>query len=101
MLQTRRTPSSHLRILYVLLFGLVSSTTVLAESLDCNSPVTVGEAKYDLKSLDKEHKLEQKEETPPTTNVWELRFNVCKEISKKEGVSDSDQVRHCVRDGLL
>ncbi|KIJ49493.1 hypothetical protein M422DRAFT_27858 [Sphaerobolus stellatus SS14] len=91
MLQTRRAYSSCRTLLYIALAALITSTQVLADDFDCNKPVDVGGAEYDFKSLAKEHTVSRTEESPPTTNIWDLRFNVCQAVSKKEGVSDDDQ----------
>lgn len=57
---------------------------------DCR--VTTNGIKFDLTSLTGEHTARRKRETPPTSTVDLLRFNLCAELERQEDVAESDQV---------
>ena len=61
-------------------------------SFDCLVSLDGGAQKYDLTSLAGEHILNRVRETPPSKMVDEVRFDLCGELSKKDGVQDGDQV---------
>ncbi|RDB25081.1 Autophagy-related protein 27 [Hypsizygus marmoreus] len=56
---------------------------------DCR--VTVDGVKFDLTSLAGEHTVNKSRETPPSTIVNSLRFNLCGELKKLEGYTERDQ----------
>ena len=66
---------------------------------DCSSvTVDVSGAKvsYNLSSIAGVKELSRSRETPPSTFVDELRFDLCANVPKKEGVADGDQVSRIV-----
>ncbi|KAF8513098.1 autophagy-related protein 27 [Hysterangium stoloniferum] len=66
---------------------------VLSQSaLDCNEPVSVNGVNYDFSSVASEQTIESGiMDTPPTKNVFQLRFNICQDLSRSDGISDADQ----------
>jgi hypothetical protein len=64
---------------------------VLAQDdFDCKP--TIGKLKYDLTALAGEHVISRTRETPPSTMLDELRFNLCADLTMKDGVKEGDQV---------
>lgn len=72
-----------------LLFLLFSTGLVTAEDFDCH--VTTGGLKWDLTPLKGSHIVTRNRETPPTTMVDELRFNLCKNLKLMKGVPEDEQ----------
>ncbi|KAH7339886.1 autophagy-related protein 27 [Rhizoctonia solani] len=85
---------------HVLVF-LLCITCALTEELPPNCEFNFGGVHYDLKLMNGEWTIGQDRPTPPTTMHDELRFNVCDNLKKLEGVSDGDQcaqgTRACFR----
>ncbi|KAG1870158.1 autophagy-related protein 27 [Suillus subalutaceus] len=88
-------PSTLLSLLLLLSYTVL----VTAEDFDCH--VTTGGLKWDLTPLEGSHTLSRTRETPPTTMVDELIFNLCKDLEPMDGVPDDDQckagTRACLR----
>lgn len=79
-------------LLSILVFVLSSARADdTSTSFDCH--VTVDGVKFDLTSLAGEHIVNQTRNSPPSTTVQSLRFNLCDGLKKLEGFSDQDQVR--------
>ena len=47
---------------------------------------------YDLGSIKGEHSAKKTREIPPSTEVDEVRFNLCEDLAKQHDVAESDQV---------
>ncbi|KAG6901133.1 hypothetical protein C0995_016691 [Termitomyces sp. Mi166 len=58
-------------------------------TFDCR--VTSDGVKFDLTSLAGEHTASRKRETPPTSTADILRFDLCAELERQEGVAENDQ----------
>lgn len=72
-------------------FLLLAATRVSAqEGFDCK--ITSGGYSWDLTSLKGEHTLSRERETPPTKFRDDVTFNLCEDLTRKEGVADKDQV---------
>ncbi|KAG6820732.1 hypothetical protein H0H93_012378 [Arthromyces matolae] len=72
--------------------ALIIPTSTYAQNeakFDCR--LTTGGARFDLTSLAGEHNASRKRETPPTSTVDLLRFNLCADLKKQEDAADSDQ----------
>lgn len=82
-----------------LLFLLFSTGLVTAEDFDCH--VTTGGLKWDLTPLKGSHIVTRQRDSPPTTMVDELRFNLCKNLKLMKGVPEEEQcelgTRACLR----
>ncbi|KAG2129821.1 putative autophagy protein Atg27 [Suillus bovinus] len=83
-----------------LLVLLSSTVLVTAEDFDCHY-VSTGGSKWDLTPLKGSHTVSRTRDSPPTTMVDELRFNLCKNLKPMHGVSDDEQcptgTRACLR----
>ena len=84
----------HLRrqALYWVLFLLAVSPVAVSaqDTFDCK--VTLGENKWDLTSLSGEQTLSRERDTPPTKFRDTVTFNLCEDLTRKEDVSEQDQV---------
>jgi len=89
MLQPRRTSLSLL--LSLLCLSLPSIRADDSQTFDCR--FTVNNLEFNLTSLTGEHIINRTRSTPPSTVVESLRFNLCGDLKKLEGLSDQDQVR--------
>ena len=47
---------------------------------------------YDLGSVKGERSVKRTREIPPSTEVDEIRFNLCEDLARREGVAEGDQV---------
>ncbi|KAF5355116.1 hypothetical protein D9756_005315 [Leucocoprinus leucothites] len=63
---------------------------------DCHVTVASG-AEFDLTKLVGLQTLERTRDSPPTTNIDTLRFNLCHDLEPVEGVDDQDQCGKGVR----
>ncbi|KIP10926.1 hypothetical protein PHLGIDRAFT_125243 [Phlebiopsis gigantea 11061_1 CR5-6] len=71
-------------------FLFLAATRVSAQdAFDCK--ITSGEYGWDLTSLKGEHTLSQERETPPTKFRDDVTFNLCEDLTRKDGVADRDQ----------
>lgn len=83
------------RRLICTLVSISLSTSAVAQdsdSLDCNAFSYEG-VTYDLTSLAGERTLTKLRDRPPTTMEDSLTFNICQDITQKEGWAETDQVR--------
>lgn len=80
-----------------LLVASVSASAAAARD-DTNSGkpfdcyISYGDLKFDLTSLKGLHTLKRVRETPPTTTIDTLAFNICEDLQPKDDVDDADQV---------
>lgn len=90
----RRRPASSLSLhLLSLVFLLSNAFHVTAQdsgSFDCH--VSVGDLNYDLSVLGGTKVLTRTRESPPSTYVDELRFDLCADLTVVEGRTSEDQV---------
>lgn len=81
--------------LLFLSFIILQVSPVLAadsdKPFDCH--LTVDNTKFDLTTLGGPHTISRKRESPPTTVVDSLSFDLCAELKPQDGVSEHDQVR--------
>ncbi|KAI0063520.1 hypothetical protein BV25DRAFT_1883291 [Artomyces pyxidatus] len=76
--------------LLALLFA-ASVPATLAQDDDADCRLTVGSNKYDLTALKGDHSAARTRETPPSSWVDAVRFNVCGELAPLDGVGAGDQ----------
>lgn len=92
----RARPNLQRRLIYSTIISIVASTSTVAqdsELLDCTATISWDGVTYDLKSLASEKTVRRTRETPPTTMEDELQFNICQDLTPKEGVPEVEQVR--------
>ena len=89
----RRTQSNTFSLISLFLF---LSTIVRGQDDPFNCHITTNGQAYDLTILAGEHVATRTRDTPPSTMVDSLRFNLCADLNKVEGVADADQVRWCM-----
>ncbi|KAJ1304856.1 hypothetical protein OPQ81_005990 [Rhizoctonia solani] len=75
---------------HVLVF-LLCLTYALAEDPPFNCDFQFGGVHYDMHLMNGEWVVKQDRSTPPTIMHDELRFNVCGDLKKLDGVKDGDQ----------
>ncbi|OAX39977.1 hypothetical protein K503DRAFT_34465 [Rhizopogon vinicolor AM-OR11-026] len=75
--------------LLALLLLLSSAVNVTAEDFSCL--VTLGEQSWDLTALGGEQEVQRTRDTPPTTMVDKLRFNLCGDLPSLKDVPEGDQ----------
>ena len=63
------------------------------DPFDCKVSLDGGKTSYDLMTIAGEHSISRTRITPPTSMFEEVRFDLCADLQKKEGVADGDQVR--------
>lgn len=63
-----------------------------ADSFDCHVMI-YNTGTFDLTILAGEHVVNRTRETPPTTMVDSLRFNLCADLKPQSGLPEQDQVR--------
>ncbi|KAG0704492.1 putative autophagy protein Atg27 [Suillus ampliporus] len=85
--------------LFSLLLLLSSTAYVTAEDFDCH--VTAEGLSWDLTQLKGVQKVSRTRDSPPTTMVDELSFDLCEDLQALQGVPDGDQclsgTRACLR----
>lgn len=82
-----------LQLPVTLLFLLPSLIAAQDNPFDCQNRLAIQSLSFDLSKLAGEHSISRTRETPPSTVVDEVRFNVCSDLKALEGVSEHDQVR--------
>lgn len=75
-----------------LISGLVSAQENTASSFDCH--VKVNSLNFNLTKLAGEQTVSRTRETPPSTMVDTLRFDLCADLKPLDGVAEGDQVRY-------
>lgn len=83
----------HLRRAAILLSLLALPFAQAQDPFDCHVSLEGGKRKYDLTKLAGDKYVKRERVTPPSQFVDELRFNLCADLQKVDGVSDEDQVR--------
>jgi hypothetical protein len=79
----------YLALIFVIVLNIIHAKSDLTS--DCR--VTIENIMFDLTSLSGEHVINRTRETPPTTMVDSLRFNLCADLEPKSDLSEQDQVR--------
>lgn len=79
------------RILPPLLVLLVAVLLVAAEDLSCTANVQISGQEYDWTSLNIAKTAERTRNTPPTTMIDSILFNICSELESQD-VPPDDQV---------
>lgn len=87
---SRRPTSLHALTYALLVFSLASARVAAQEAFDCK--ITIGESKWDLTSLKSEHTVSRERNTPPTKFRDTVTFNLCDDLTAKDGVAEKDQV---------
>ncbi|KZP34625.1 hypothetical protein FIBSPDRAFT_810007 [Athelia psychrophila] len=80
-----------LQLPVTLLFLLPSLIAAQDNPFDCQNRLAIQSLSFDLSKLAGEHSISRTRETPPSTVVDEVRFNVCSDLKALEGVSEHDQ----------
>ncbi|KIK67390.1 hypothetical protein GYMLUDRAFT_156754 [Collybiopsis luxurians FD-317 M1] len=83
----RRTHRAHTAFLLLLL----SYCMPLAAADDFKCQFTLGQQNFDLSSLNTEQKATRTRETPPTTMIDTLHFNICEDLKPQEDFPPTDQ----------
>jgi hypothetical protein len=83
-------PNSLPLALLLLLPSLVSAQ---GNSDTFNCYVTVDSINFNLTSLAGQHDISRLRQTPPSTMVDSLSFNLCADLKPKDGIAEGDQVR--------
>ena len=78
-------------ILILFSFVLLSDFVYADSTFDCH--VHINGSTFDLTSLGGERHINRTRETPPTTRVDSLRFDLCKDLPQLDGIDERDQVR--------
>ena len=78
-----------LAFIFVIVLNIIHAKS--DSTFDCR--VTVENLKFDLTYLSGEHVINQTRETPPTTVVDSLRFDLCEDLKTQGELSEQDQVR--------
>lgn len=76
----------------ILFFSLVSYPAWAQDNDPFDCKVTLNDLKYDLTGIAGEHSTSRERDTPPTKMRDALRFNLCADLQKQDGVADEDQV---------
>ncbi|KAH0589088.1 hypothetical protein H2248_004859 [Termitomyces sp. 'cryptogamus'] len=84
-------PSCTLPAVLISFLLLITSSVYAQDGSTFECRVTTDGLKFDLTSLAGEHTARRKRETPPTSTVDLLRFNLCAELERQEDVAESDQ----------
>ena len=79
----------HLALIFVIALNIIRAKS--DSTFDCH--VTIENIKFDLTSLSGEHVISRTRETPPTTVIESLRFNLCENLGHQGDLSEQDQVR--------
>lgn len=82
-----------LRPLPITLLLLPALIAAQDDPFDCQKHLSIQSLKFDLSKLAGEHTVSRTRDTPPTTVVDDLRFNVCADLKTLDGVAEVDQVR--------
>ncbi len=94
MIIRRRIPLQLLSSL--LLFSLAWAQDY--EPFDCK--VTLDDLKYDLTGIAGEHSVSRERDLPPTKMRDTLRFSLCADLKKQDGIADEDQVSSFFSSGV-
>lgn len=86
MIVRRHIPLQLLSSLLLLSFAWAQDN----EPFDCK--VSLDDLKYDLTGISGERAVSRERDTPPTKMRDTLRFNLCADLKKQDGIADEDQV---------
>lgn len=78
----------HLAFIFVIVLNIIHAKS--DSTFDCR--VKIDNFEFDLTSLSGEHVINRTRETPPTTMVDSLRFNICEDLDHRGDLSEQDQV---------
>lgn len=81
-------PQQHLALIFVIVLNIIHAKS--DSTFDCS--VTIEHITFDLTSLAGEHVITRTRETPPTTMVDSLRFNLCADLESQGDLPEQDQV---------
>jgi hypothetical protein len=79
----------HLAFIFVIVLNIIHAKS--DPTFDCT--LTIENIKFDLTSLSGEHVINRTRETPPTTMVDSLRFNLCADLETQGDLPEQEQVR--------
>ncbi|PVG00393.1 hypothetical protein CPB86DRAFT_755026 [Serendipita vermifera] len=71
------------RILSTLALILLVAASVIADDFECSASTTISNHEYDMTSLNIPMTAQRTRDTPPTTMVDTLLFNICSELESK------------------
>lgn len=80
----------------LLSLSLLLSSVYAQEATDSdpfNCHITSNSLNFDLTKLAGEHNATRTRDTPPSTMLDSLRFDLCADLKPQEGVAEADQVR--------
>ena len=79
---------------FVILLCLIPLVPAQNDSSNFDCHITIDNLKYDLTSLAGEHSVSRERDTPPSTMVDSVRFDMCADLKASDGVPEGDQVRN-------
>ena len=82
---SRRSTGLHALAYALLVFSLASGRVAAQEAFDCK--ITIGDSKWDLTSLNTEYMVSRERNTPPTKFRDSVTFNLCADLTAKDGVA--------------
>jgi hypothetical protein len=85
--------SRSLRLLFLLLHFHILLVPVSADDTPFDCRFTIDSLKYDLTTVAGEHVISRTRQTPPTSMVDSVRFDLCADLKAQDGVAEQDQVR--------
>ena len=93
MLRRRLRPTQDvLFVLFASLWLSLPTSSFAQDPFDCKVTLDGGKTSYDLTTIADERVISRTRVTPPTSQYEEVRFNLCADLTRKEGVDDGDQV---------
>jgi hypothetical protein len=79
-----------LLLVWTCILSVVSVVVRADDPFDCH--LTVDSFKFDLTSLAGEHTLSRTRETPPSSMLDTVRFNLCADLARQTDIAEVDQV---------
>lgn len=79
----------YLALIFVIVLNIIHAKS--DSTFDCR--ITVENNIFDLTSLTGEHVIDRMRDTPPTTMIDSLRFNLCADLEPQGNLSEQEQVR--------
>jgi len=76
--------------LFLFLLSWPIIVTALDGTFNCKEPLPVGDLKFDLSSLDKEHSAVRERPTPPSSEVDTVKISLCSDLEKVD-LPEGDQ----------
>lgn len=94
VLRRRIRPSQDIVLAFLASLWLsLPSSTYAQDPFNCKLSLDNGKSTYDLTTIAGEHVISRTRVTPPSSQYEEVRFDMCADLAKKEGIADGDQVR--------